>query len=300
MKISNTDSNQRLDIWVSSQYTDVSRSQIKNAIVDGNILVNGSKTKAGYILRLDDEVTIDLEVPRPSEALPEKIDLEIVYEDEDLAVINKPKGMVVHPATSHWSGTLVNALLYKFGNLSGVNGGDRPGIVHRLDKDTSGLLVVAKNDYAHKSLQSQIQSKECKRYYMALVVGNLKEKAGKIENYIGRSKKDRKKMAVVSEKDGRLAITHYEVVKSFYGYDLVRYELKTGRTHQIRVHTASIGHPIVADEVYGIAKNKWDCQGQVLHAYRLELTQPKTNKRLIFEVELPDYFKKIVDSLVEK
>ncbi|MEG1520551.1 MAG: RluA family pseudouridine synthase, partial [Clostridia bacterium] len=229
--------------------------------------------------------------------LPEDIDFDIVYEDDDLAVINKPQGLIVHPTNTMRTGTLVNGLMKRLNHLSGINGVLRPGIVHRIDKDTSGLLVVAKNDFAHNNLSKQIQEKTCKRSYLALNEGDLKNDSGRIETFIGRNPKDRKSMAVV--KDGRLAITDYKVEERFGIATLTRFDLWTGRTHQIRVHSKYIGNPIVGDKVYGYQKQKFKLNGQLLHAEKLVLTQPTTNEVLEFHAPLPDYFENVLKILRE-
>lgn len=289
----------RLDIFVSSILTDSTRSHIKTLIENKKILVNGKSVKAGFNLKLNDCVTVEESKPISSTMKAEDIKLDIVYEDDDFAVINKPQGMVVHPAVGNYEHTLVNALLFNIKNLSGINGVIRPGIVHRLDKETSGLLVIAKNDSAHVNLSKQIQEKTCKRYYLALVEGTIKPDCGEIINYIGRDKKNRLKKAVVSEKEGKLAHTIYKTVKYYNGYSLVEFELKTGRTHQIRVHSSFMHHPIVGDKLYNNNKCKFALNGQLLHAYKLVLKRPKDNKELTFVVDLPDYFKKVLNSLKE-
>ena len=228
----------------------------------------------------------------------QNIPLDIVYQDADLAVINKPQGMVVHPANGVNTNTLVNALLYHIKDLSGINGVLRPGIVHRLDKDTSGLLVIAKNDFAHVELQRQIQAKECRRIYLALLEGVVKQDAGQIDKPIGRSKADRKKMDIVS--DGRNAVTNYEVLTRYENYTLMRFELKTGRTHQIRVHAKYMQHPVVGDKTYGYKNCRFALDGQLLHAETLMFTHPTTGKQMSFTVALPDYFKRVLHSLQNK
>ena len=282
----------RLDIFLASE-TGWSRSQVKLQIDSNRALVNGKPQKPGFLVKNGDVVDLSFskEILNIS-AEPEDISLDIVYEDDDLAIINKPQGMVVHPAPGAYNHTLVNALLYHFESLS--NGSDkiRPGIVHRIDKDTSGLLVVAKNDKAHESLADQIAKHTCFRHYLALVEGNLKDDSGRIETYISRSKTDRKMMAVSDS--GKIAITNFFVKERYENYTLVEFVLETGRTHQIRVHAKHIGHPVVGDKVYGIKKQKFNLEGQLLHAYKLELTHPKTAKRMTFECELPKYFKEIL------
>ena len=291
------DNKERLDLFVL-KHQDISRSQIKSLIENGNILVNDKIVKAGYGLRLNDIVTLQIPENKPLEIKSQNIPINIVYEDADLLVINKPQGMVVHPACGNYENTLVNALLYNVKDLSGINGVIRPGIVHRLDKNTSGLMLVAKNDKAHISLSKQIQDKTCFRNYIALVNGHLKEMSGHIETFIARDKKDRKKMAV--SESGKLAITNYKVLERFEKYDLVEYELKTGRTHQIRVHSKYLGHTIVGDDVYGHKKNEFNISGQLLHAYKISFVHPTTNQRLTFECELPTHFHRIIDKLKRK
>lgn len=293
---------ERLDNFICTKLQDKTRSQIKVLIENGKALLNGKQKKAGEKLRLADKVSVTLEAPKEVLIEKQNIALEIVYQDADLAVINKPQGMVVHPATGNYSGTLVNALLYNISDLSGINGELRPGIVHRLDKNTAGLLIVAKNDKSHLNLQSQIQSKTCKRFYKALVIGNVKDDEGVIQTYIGRSCKDRKKMSVTDEKSGRIAITHYRVLERFNGYTFMQFELKTGRTHQIRVHCAEVlKTPIVGDFDYAERqKNIFHLSGQLLCAYRIEFTQPTSGERLQFEIDLPNYFKTTLNTLRKK
>jgi len=294
--VSNDFEKERLDKFLLSNITEHTRSYIKNLIESGKVLVNGKEiTKAGYSLKTGDEIEFELFEPIPLEAKAENIPLDIIYEDEDLLVINKPQGMVVHPAVKNYEGTLVNALLYNVKDLSGINGVMRPGIVHRLDKETSGLLLVAKNDFAHNSLSSQIQTKTCKRYYKALVQFVLKEGSGEVKTYFGRDPKNRLKMAVLDE--GKIAHTKYRVLDVFDKYSLVEFELKTGRTHQIRVHSAYLHHPIVGDKLYNYNKCKFNLEGQLLHAKKLILNHPKTGKEMVFECDLPDYFIKILNNL---
>ncbi len=296
IKIENENVGQRLDVFLSNFFNEFTRSHIKNMIEDGNVLLNGQKVKSGTKLKQNDDIIVlDCEV-KTLDATPQNIDIDIVYEDDDLAVINKPQGLVVHPANGNENGTLVNALLYHLKNLSGINGVIRPGIVHRLDKNTSGLLIVAKNDKAHVNLAKQIETKSCHRHYIALCNGNFKDDEGEIVTNISRSKKDRKQMAVCDENVGKKAITNYKVLKRYGEYTLVEFVLQTGRTHQIRVHSKYIGHTIVGDDVYG-SKSKFKLNGQLLHAYKIEFTQPSTNKRLCFSCDLPDYFQKILNRL---
>ncbi|HIU81761.1 MAG TPA: RluA family pseudouridine synthase [Candidatus Ornithoclostridium faecavium] len=284
----------RLDVFVAEK-AECTRSHAKNLIEEGNVTVNGIKAaKSGALLKAGDVVVIVNPAPKELDLSPQDIPIEIVWQDEDFAVVNKPQGMVVHPAPGAYDNTLVNALLFKLSSLSGINGVARPGIVHRLDKDTSGLLVVAKNDYAHISLQKQIAEKSAKRYYYALVDGVVQKDSGEIRNFLARSTADRKKYAVA--KDGRLAITLYKVVKRYSVYTLMEYELKTGRTHQIRVHSRYIGHPVVGDRTYG-GSDAFGLNGQLLHAYKLVLTHPRTGEEMTFTAPLPDYFQSVLDKL---
>lgn len=284
----------RLDVFVAEK-AECTRSHAKNLIEEGNVTVNGIKAaKSGALLKAGDVVVIVNPAPKELDLSPQDIPIEIVWQDEDFAVVNKPQGMVVHPAPGAYDNTLVNALLFKLSSLSGINGVARPGIVHRLDKDTSGLLVVAKNDFAHISLQKQIAEKSAKRYYYALVDGVVQKDSGEIRNFLARSTVDRKKYTVA--KDGRLAITLYKVVKRYSAYTLMEYELKTGRTHQIRVHSRYIGHPVVGDRTYG-GSDAFGLNGQLLHAYKLVLTHPRTGEEMTFTAPLPDYFQNVLDKL---
>ncbi|MCR4726751.1 MAG: RluA family pseudouridine synthase [Clostridia bacterium] len=278
-------SGERLDVYLSAAL-EKTRSSIAKAVEDGRVLLNGKPVlKCGVKLSVGDVLSVSIPDAKPIEAKAEDLPIEIVYEDSSLAVVNKPQGMVTHPAAGSPDGTLVNALLYKIGDLSGINGEIRPGIVHRLDKDTSGLLVIAKNDAAHLSLSEQISSKKALRYYYALVEGNIAEDEGIIDKKIGRSKKDRKKMAV-TEEGGRRAVTLFKVIARFQKYTLVECELKTGRTHQIRVHMKSISHPVVGDKTYGKANEKLAPYGQLLHAHKLVLFHPVTGEKMTFEAPL--------------
>ncbi|MBQ4444040.1 MAG: RluA family pseudouridine synthase [Clostridia bacterium] len=289
------DSPARLDAAVAASVEDVTRSLAQKLIGMGNVSVNGKVvTKNGYALSAKDSVAVQTVDPVELSVAPEDIPIDIVYEDADMIVVNKQQGLVVHPSVGTPSGTLVNALMNVRDRFSGINGVVRPGIVHRLDKNTSGLLVVAKNDKAHLSLAEQIATKEAKRFYMALVDGNIKEDEGVICEPIARNPKDRKQMAVVE--GGREATTLYTVVERFGQYTLVKFELKTGRTHQIRVHAKYIHHPVVGDDVYG-GSNKFGLAGQLLTAYRLELDQPTTGERLAFEIPLPPYFLDVLEKL---
>ena len=286
----------RLDLFLAKE-TGASRSNIKTVVESDGVFVNGVlRKKSGFELKEGDEVEFTLPEPKTLDVEPNsEIKLNIVYEDEHFAVINKPQGMVVHPASSYQKNdTLVNALLADLDKLSSINGVIRPGIVHRLDKDTSGLIVVAKTDEAHKSLASQIEKKTARRIYFGLCDGNFKEDNGTIDAPIARNKRDRKKMGI--DPDGRRAVTHYTVLERFGKYTLVRFELETGRTHQIRVHSSHIHHPIVGDEVYGGSTGLYK-NGQLLHARQLVLTHPISGERMTFEAELPDYFENVLEKL---
>ena len=295
----------RLDAYASAS-GELTRSAAARLIEEGAITVGGKPVAKNYKLRRGDVVEICLPEPVPAEAQPEDIALDVVYEDGDIIVINKPVGMVVHPAAGNEQGTLVNALLHHCGDsLSGIGGVVRPGIVHRIDKDTSGLLVVAKNDDAHNYLAERIKTHEVGRIYYALVIGNLKEDYGTVDAPIGRSPRDRKKMAVLSAGDGhaRHAVTHYEVLERYRGYCFVRCELETGRTHQIRVHMAHLGHPLVGDVTYGGGKTKFELsnksliEGQCLHAGELKLTHPRTGEAMHFHSEIPCEMKKLMEKM---
>ena len=283
----------RLDVYLA-MVTDWTRSQIKIQIDAGKVLVNGKTQKPGFLVKSGDKLSLKFSKEEIS-AEPEDIPLDIVYEDDDFAIINKPQGMVVHPAPGAYNHTLVNALLYHFDSLSKSDDNIRPGIVHRIDKDTSGLLVVAKNDKAHLSLSKQIAEHSCFRHYLALLEGNLKDDSGTVSTYIKRSDVDRKMMAVSDS--GKWAVTHFYVKQRYEGYCLVEFVLETGRTHQIRVHSKFLGHPIVGDKTYGIKNQKFNLNGQLLHAYKLELTHPTTGERMTFECKLPDYFEKTLKKL---
>ena len=287
----------RLDIFLSEALS-VTRSAAKKLIENDFVTVNGKIAKASREVSSGDLVEAQIPAPQKLDLTPQDIPLDIVYEDEDIAVINKPQGLTVHAGNGHLSGTLVNALLYRLKNLSSINGVVRPGIVHRIDKDTSGLLVVAKNDAAHLSLSEQIAEKTCSREYLALCDGIFKEDRGRVETYIGRWPSDRIKMAVVPQGKGKYAATNYEVVRRYAaGYTLVRFCLETGRTHQIRVHCRYLGHPITGDPAYGAKKQKFNLNGQLLHAFRLTLTHPRTGELMTFEAPLPDYFEAVLDKL---
>lgn len=281
----------RLDKLISDS-SELSRSAAAKLIERGLVTVNGKSVDKKTVLKSGEIAVVEIPEPEPQDILPEDIPLDIVYEDEDLLVVNKPKGMVVHPAAGHFSGTLVNALMYHCkDSLSGINGEIRPGIVHRIDKDTSGLLIVAKNDFAHIGLSEQIKAHSFTREYQTVVCGNIKQD-GTVNAPIGRHKLDRKKMCVTAE-NSREAITHYFVLRNFAGYTHLRVQLETGRTHQIRVHLSYIGHPVAGDEVYGNGKPKWLC-GQCLHAKKIGFVHPRTGEYLEFDSDLPEYFKKFL------
>lgn len=285
----------RADVFLAAKLG-VSRSNMQKLLEDGRVKRGEKIIKANYKVRAGEMFVVDIPEPEPIEAVPENIPLDIIYEDDDVAVLNKARGMVVHPAPGNYTGTLVNALLYHCSNLSGINSAIRPGIVHRLDKDTSGIMIVAKNDAAHISLSQQIQSKTAVRTYLAVVRGNIKTDSGTIETQIARDKTDRKKMAVVKE-GGRDAITDYEVLERFGKYTLVRCKLRTGRTHQIRVHMEYLGYPLVGDPKYSPMKTPFGIKGQALHSHTLEFTHPRTGERMKFEAPLPEDMHKIITRL---
>lgn len=287
---------QRIDIIISTQINEITRSQTQDLITQGLVQVNGKKIKKNYIACENDEIKITIPDPKPLEAIAENIPIDIVYEDDDLLVVNKPKGMVVHPAPGHANGTLVNALLYKSENLSGINGVIRPGIVHRIDKDTSGLLIIAKNDFAHKELAKQIKEHSFSREYEAVVYGKMKSEADTINLPIGRNPKDRKKMAVTYT-NSKEAITKYKVITQYSKFAHLRLTLTTGRTHQIRVHMSYIGHPVAGDEVYGPHNVIKSLHGQCLHAKYIGFIHPRTQKFIQFESELPSYFQHFLKTL---
>lgn len=286
---------QRLDKVLGALQEEWSRGQIQTFIDEGHLLVNGEKVKKTYKLKENDEIVVNPPEPEPLEILAEDLNLEIVYEDADVLVVNKPKGMVVHPAPGHTTGTLVNGLMHQVTDLSGINGVMRPGIVHRIDKDTSGLLMVAKNDLAHESLVQQLVDKSVTRRYIALVHGHIPHDKGTIDAPIGRDKKDRQKMGVVDE--GKHAVTHFQVIGRFgVDYTLVQCRLETGRTHQIRVHMNYIGYPLVGDPKYG-PKKTMDIGGQALHAGVLGFVHPRTNEYLEFEAPMPQEFDALLNEL---
>ena len=288
----------RLDKYLSDKLEDMTRSYLKKLISDDKaVLVNGNPAKPNYKLKPGD--IIELAVPEPIELeiKAENISLDIVYEDNDMLVVNKPQGMVVHPAAGNYTGTLVNALLYHCGDsLSGINGEKRPGIVHRIDKDTSGLLLVAKNDNAHQKLSSQIKEHSLTRAYKALVHGNIKQDSGRIDAPIGRHPSDRKKMTI-TDKNSREAVTNFRVLERYGRYTFVECILETGRTHQIRVHMSKNGHPIVGDKTYGVKKEEFNLTGQLLHAYKVGFIHPVSGEYMEFVSELPDYYMNVLDRL---
>lgn len=291
------DQQMRLDKYLAEQFPEQTRSYLQKLIKEGQVLVNGKCVKAGYALTSGDEVSVNIPEPKELEVEPQKMDLDIVYEDADVILINKPKGMVVHPAPGHTTDTLVNGLLYHCKDqLSGINGVARPGIVHRIDRDTTGILIVCKNDKSHNSIAAQLKEHSINRRYRALVHGNLKEDSGTVEGPIGRHPVDRKKMAI-NERNGKPAVTHYTVLERFGNYTFIECVLETGRTHQIRVHMSSIGHPLVGDEVYGPAKCPFKLQGQCLHAMVLGFVHPNSGEYMEFSAELPIYFSQLLNRL---
>jgi 23S rRNA pseudouridine1911/1915/1917 synthase len=287
----------RLDVWLSGKLEKCSRSFIQKLIDEGMVQVNGRNKKSNYKIKAGDEIHVKIPEPEVLDVKPEEIKLDILYEDDDLIVVNKPKGMVVHPAAGNFSGTLVNALMAYCGeSLSDINGVIRPGIVHRIDKDTSGILVVAKNNIAHEKLSSMLKKHDIKRIYIAVVEGIIREEQGKIDAPIGRHPVERKKMAV-NLKNGRRAVTHFRVLERFKDATYIQVELETGRTHQIRVHMSYIGHPIIGDEVYGRKKQRFDIKGQALHAKVLGFVHPVKNEYMEFEAEPPEYFNTLLETL---
>ena len=296
IQITEQNVNQRLDMYIASLDLDLSRRIEKKMIENGQVLVNEKIHKISYKTKLGDTIQITIEEPKEVGIEAQDIPLDIIYEDEDIIVINKPKGMVVHPGNGNPDGTLVNAVLnHCKGSLSGIGGEIRPGIVHRLDKDTSGLIIIAKKDKAHINLSKQIQERSVKKIYTALVKGVIPEDTATINMPIGRSKVDRKKMAV--RKDGKEAVTHIKVIKRYNKYTLIRVKIDTGRTHQIRVHMAEIGYPVVGDEVYSNGKNEFNVHGQMLHSTSLDFVHPITGKPMHFEAPLPEYFEEVLNKL---
>lgn len=293
--ITENEAGMRADVALA-QLLEITRSNMQKLLEEGRAVRGQKVIKSNYRVKAAEEILVNLPEPQPLDVQPEDIPLDIIYEDDDVVVVNKARGMVVHPAAGNYNGTLVNALLYHCKNLSGINGVIRPGIVHRLDKDTSGIMICAKNDSAHLSLSEQIQSKTAQRTYLAVVRGNVKNDSGIIETQITRDKNDRKKMAVVTE-GGRQAITEYEVAERFGKYTVVKCRLKTGRTHQIRVHMEYLGYPLVGDPKYSPMKTPFAINGQALHSLTLSFTHPRTGERLTFEAPLPEDMKKILTRL---
>ena len=296
LKVTEDNNGERIDKYLSTVIEGKTRSFIQGLIEDKAITVNGKIVKSNYKLKTNDEIVVILPEPIELDVKAENIDLNIVYEDSDVIVVNKPKNMVVHPAPGNYTGTLVNGLLYHCKDLSGINGVIRPGIVHRIDKDTTGILVIAKNDEAHNSLAKQFKDHSIKREYYALVEGRFSKESGTVDKPLGRNKKDRLKMDIVEY--GRRAVTHYEVLEQYdKGVSLIKCTLETGRTHQIRVHMASIGHPLVGDQTYGFKKQKFKIEGQALHAKTLGFIHPSTGEYIEFTSDLPEYFEKLIKKL---
>lgn len=289
----------RLDKAIAQIDTELSRALIQKLIEDEKVLVNEKIEKASYKVKINDKISIELEEPKESKLKPEEIPLDVIYEDKDIVIINKEKGMVVHPGNGNPDGTLANAIMARCkDSLSGIGGEIRPGIVHRIDKDTSGIIIVAKNDKAHLNISEQIKKHETTKTYIALVRGLVKENEATIDMPIGRDQRDRKKMAV--DKKGKNAVTHFKVLKRFDGYTLLELVIETGRTHQIRVHLSKIGYPIVGDYVYSNGKNPFGVEGQMLHAYKIKFKHPTTDEEIEFKAELPQYFQKIIEELENK
>ena len=299
LQITAEDNGTRLDSFLADTLEGISRSYLQKLIADQLILVNQKTVKSNYKVKTGDQLLVQIPEAAPVDILPEPMDLDIVYEDSDLLIVNKPVGLVVHPAHGHYSGTLVNGLLAHCTDLSGINGKMRPGIVHRIDKDTSGLLMIAKNDMAHQHLAAQLKEHSIKRAYYALVQGVISEPAGLVDAPIGRHETDRKKMAVTL-KNSKEARTHYYVKERFARTTFIECRLETGRTHQIRVHMAYLGHPLVGDPLYGTRKNNLDFPGQALHAYALGFIHPRTGEELYFEAPLPEHFQMVLKDLAQK
>lgn len=294
--INDNEDKNRLDKVISTLDNTISRTSVKRLIEEDKITVNGKKEKPSYEVKIGDIIEIQEEIPKESHIIAQDIPIEVIYQDEDILVINKPKGMVVHPGNGNPDGTLANAVMGLCGEtLSGIGGEIRPGIIHRLDKDTSGVIVIAKNDKAHIDISNQIKNRETSKKYIALVRGIIKEDEATINMPIGRSLKDRKKMAV--RKDGKVAVTHFKVLKRFEEYTLLELKIDTGRTHQIRVHMAEIGHPVVGDYIYSNGKNPFNVVGQMLHSKRIEFVHPKTKEKVEFVAPIPKYFQDVLDNL---
>jgi 23S rRNA pseudouridine1911/1915/1917 synthase len=298
LEITAEENGTRLDSYLAEELEGISRSYLQKLIGEGLILVNQKTVKANYKVKTGDTLLVQIPEAAPVDIQPEPMDLDIVYEDSDLLIVNKPVGLVVHPAHGHYSGTLVNGLLAHCTDLSGINGKMRPGIVHRIDKDTSGLLMIAKNDLAHQHLAEQLKAHSIKRAYYALVQGVISEPAGLVDAPIGRHEVDRKKMAVTF-KNSKEARTHYYVKERFAKNTFIECRLETGRTHQIRVHMAYLGHPLVGDPLYGTRKNNLDFPGQALHAYALGFVHPRTGEELYFEAPIPEHFQSVLKTLAQ-
>ena len=288
---------QRIDRYLTEMLPEQSRSFFQKLIRDGFVMVNHIIVKVNYRLKTGDIIEIDMPDAVPTEIVPENIPLDILYEDDDLLIVNKPKGMVVHPAVGHSTGTLVNAIMYHCqGNLSGINGEIRPGIVHRIDKDTTGSLIICKNDEAHRNIAEQIKEHSVTRRYVGVVAGTFSEESGTVEGAIGRHPNDRKRMTI-NEKNGKPAVTHYRVLQTLKGASFMEFELETGRTHQIRVHMASISHPLLGDTVYGNSKNPYKLQGQALHARTIGFIHPTTGEYIEVSAPIPEYMTELVRKL---
>lgn len=288
---------QRIDRYLTEMLPEQSRSFFQKLIRDGFVMVNHIIVKVNYRLKTGDIIEIDIPDAVPTEIVPENIPLDILYEDDDLLIVNKPKGMVVHPAVGHSTGTLVNAIMYHCqGNLSGINGEIRPGIVHRIDKDTTGSLIICKNDEAHRNIAEQIKEHSVTRRYVGVVAGTFSEESGTVEGAIGRHPNDRKRMTI-NEKNGKPAVTHYRVLQTLKGASFMEFELETGRTHQIRVHMASISHPLLGDAVYGNSKNPYKLQGQALHARTIGFIHPTTGEYIEVSAPIPEYMTELVRKL---
>ncbi len=300
IRVTSDEEGERIDKFLSSASEDLTRSFIQNLIKEGHLTVNKKNVKASYIIRENDEIILVVPDPISLDVKPSKMDLDIVYEDDSLLIINKDKGTVVHPAPGHMDDTLVNGLLYYLkDNLSSINGVLRPGIVHRIDRDTSGLLIICKNDASHKEIASQLKEHSINRIYYGIVCGSVKEDSGTIDEPIGRDPKDRKRMAIDREK-GKRAVTHYSVIERFKGYTLMRFKLETGRTHQIRVHMSYINHPLMGDEKYNAPRNRFGVKGQMLHAAVIGFIHPETDEYMEFEAKPPEYFNDILEKLRDK
>ena len=297
LTVSPEDAGVRIDKYLAEQLPDITRSYLQKLLKDGSVQMNGKPVKASTKTAVGAVIALTIPEPEEPEILPENIPLDILYEDSDVILINKPKNMVVHPAAGHYTGTLVNALMYHCrGDLSGINGVLRPGIVHRIDKDTTGVLIVCKNDRAHNALAEQLKEHSITRKYRAIVCGNLKEDEGTVDAPLGPHPQDRKKMAIVRS-GGKRAVTHYRVLERFGNDTYIECQLETGRTHQIRVHMASLGHPLLGDEIYGRAKSPFKLEGQTLHAMVLGFIHPTTGEYMEFEAPLPEYFEKLLEKL---